>query len=110
MLFLSILFSFFPFIQCYKPKFCINCKYLIPDNVLGSQSLYSRCLKFPKKSQNNVDYLVSGERKKDFTIYYYCTIARDQEDMCGKEGKGYRRKPSLKDRSEDEENIKWDLP
>ena len=121
-LFLLSLFSLFLSCSSYKPKFCVNCKYYIQDQVLGSQGIYGRCLKFPRINQNQMDYLVSGERKKDSTLYHYCNTARKEEDMCGKEGKEYRRKLSKREvmdkleleleeeeNQEDGQNRKWDF-
>jgi hypothetical protein len=70
-----------------KPKLCINCKYFIPDNDTGE---FANCAFFPK-GEANLDFLVNGV-KNDKTNYYYCITARGQNNMCGKEGKYYKKK------------------
>lgn len=68
-----------------KPKICINCKYFIPDNDSGK---YSRCSFFPKR-ENNINFLVNGINEEN---YYFCYTSRDTNDMCGEEGKYYKKK------------------
>ena len=88
-------FSFY-FVKSYKPKFCVNCKYFIQDHSLSKMVKYGRCTKFPKENQNEMEYLITGEKNKAVDSFHYCTTVRDCDDKCGKEGKYYRRK-SVKD-------------
>jgi len=67
------------------PNLCINCKFFMNNFISGNT--YGKCSFFPKKETKDVDYLVTGI-KKDAT-YSFCSIARDYDDMCGKEGKKY---------------------
>jgi hypothetical protein len=39
-----------------------------------------------------LEYLVSGNRSTVPTEYYPCVIAREYENMCGKDGKMYETK------------------
>jgi hypothetical protein len=74
-----------------KPKLCINCKYFITDNDDGK---FGKCMLFPKKD-NDIYKLVIGHHK--FNIdYNYCTVSREMEYMCGKEGKMYKKKYTRK--------------
>jgi len=68
-----------------KPKLCINCKYFITDNDTGK---YGKCSLFPKK-ENKINFLVNGISEE---IYNYCSISREYTNMCGEEGKLYKKK------------------
>lgn len=72
-----------------KINFCVNCKhfrpyyiFLIPHNDFATCSLYNTIKK------NNKNFLVTGKIKKEIE-YTYCSIVRNSEDMCGKEGKDF---------------------
>jgi hypothetical protein len=65
-----------------KPKLCINCKHFITDNDTGK---FGKCSLFPKK-EGKINFLVNGVND---TLYYYCSISRELNDMCGEEGKFY---------------------
>lgn len=67
------------------PKLCIHCKHLIEDNRAIS---HSKCSVFPKIDDT---YFVTGIHEK---LHYYCSTARQHDDMCGKEGKHYKKKRS----------------
>jgi hypothetical protein len=68
-----------------KPKICINCKYFIPDNDIGK---FGKCSLFPTE-ENYSNFLVNGISEEN---YYYCSTSRQSKDMCGEEGKYYRKK------------------
>lgn len=68
-----------------KPKLCINCKYFITDNNTGK---YGKCSLFPT-DQGRIRVLVNGINEQDC---YYCSTSRSSSDMCGKEGKYYKKK------------------
>jgi hypothetical protein len=88
-IFLIILTLIIPIISLkhIKPKLCINCKYFIPNNDIGT-SEFAKC-SFFKTKKGKLNYLINGINKED---YYYCSIARDTNDMCGEEGKYYKKK------------------
>jgi len=69
-----------------KPKLCINCKFF--TNSDGVDNIYGKCSSFPLLG-NRVTFLVSGIEKKD---YFYCSTARENGNMCGKEGKMYKKR------------------
>lgn len=71
-------------------KLCVNCKFFINSNI--GDNKYAKCSFFPKE-ENRVNFLVTGIED---TNYNYCYIARNNEDMCGKEGKTYKKKLSIK--------------
>ena len=84
------------FIVCYiilpiislkqvKPKLCINCKHFITDNDTGK---YGKCSLFERK-EGKINFLVNGINEKE---YYYCNTLRDTNNMCGEEGKYYKKK------------------
>ena len=70
-----------------KPKLCIHCKYFIPSNASGIDK-FGKCALF-KTEEGKIDYLVTGETEQK---YYYCSTSRDSNDMCGEEGKYYKKK------------------
>lgn len=53
---------------------CTTCKFFIKDNWLNNDRA-GYCKQFP-----------IGETKKE---YYFCSVARGFEDMCGEQGKKY---------------------
>jgi hypothetical protein len=69
------------------PKLCVNCKFFI--NSVSGENKYGKCSLFPNK-ENNINFLVTGVEDS----YSYCSYARINDDMCGKEGKKYKKKPS----------------
>ena len=70
-----------------KPRLCVNCKYFLPDNDSGSGK-YGKCSLFHRK-EGKINYLVTGINKSE---YYYCSTSRETNDMCGEEGKCYKKK------------------
>jgi hypothetical protein len=74
--------------QSVKPKLCIQCKHFFPTN----RDVFGKCSLFSKNSLI-ADYLVTGiDDKSDPNHYFYCSVARTNEDMCGKEGIKFQRK------------------
>ena len=67
-----------------KPKLCINCKFYKKFPFIGNE--FGKCALFVRPTDK---YLVDG-----ITDHYYCAIARQSENMCGKEGKFYEDKNS----------------
>lgn len=84
---LSILFLPILSFKEMKPKLCINCKYFITDNDTGK---FGKCSLFPRK-ENDIYKLVNNI-DKDNIAYHYCSVSRGIQDMCGKEGKMYKKK------------------
>lgn len=66
-----------------KPKFCLNCKYLLRDN--NDDTINGKCKKFPYVK--NPKYLVSGDEKN--MEYFFCSTARSHENMCGTDATQY---------------------
>jgi hypothetical protein len=82
--FFSILTPLF-LVDAAKPKLCINCKHCIPSH---TNLEYSKCALFPSKMAK-INFLVNGIYEND---YYYCSTARESNNMCGEEGKMYKKK------------------
>jgi hypothetical protein len=85
-MYLFTLFFIFVFANSLemKPKFCVNCRYFIPNE---SNNEYGKCSLFVYE---NSKYLVDGlVRDND---YYACSSARSWSNLCGKEGKKYKKK------------------
>lgn len=72
------------------PKFCVNCKFFINNCI---NNIYGKCSLFPMET--NIDYFVTGDDK--LIDFNYCSVARNRDDMCGKEGKKYINKLSTMD-------------
>jgi hypothetical protein len=47
---------------------------------------YGKCSFFPIR---DINFLVNGINEEK---YYYCSTSRDSNDMCGEEGKYYKKK------------------
>ena len=67
-----------------KPKLCINCKHFITDNDNGK---FGKCSLFTKK-EGKINFLVNGLNENS---YYHCSTSREYNDMCGEEGKYYKK-------------------
>jgi len=72
-----------------NPKLCINCKNFIGDYI-GNK--YGKCKAFPIISQKDDEYLVTGKIKKVETVYTYCSISRQNKNMCGEIGLKFEKK------------------
>jgi len=72
------------------PKICVNCKHFIPSQTglqYGKCALFEREALFEWEEKNY--FLVTGGNNSHKV---YCQTARNDEQMCGKEGKMYTRK------------------
>ena len=81
-----------------KVKFCINCKHFLPDNL---NNIYGKCILYPRK-EGKINYYVNGVNNED---YFYCSTARSTDDMCGEEGKKYKKKKIIKEKDLSKKNI-----
>lgn len=68
-----------------QPKLCIHCKHFITDSKLGK---FGKCSLFPKEKEKELYDLVTGVDVE----YMYCYSIRDKDDLCGKEGKLFKKK------------------
>ena len=72
----------------FKPKFCVNCKFYKKDFL--NLNRFGKCTYFINQNNNDKKYyLVDGTIEKNNIEYEYCSIARNSDTMCGKEGKHY---------------------
>ena len=73
------------YVSSYE-KYCVNCKYFVKNPFC--KDTFGKCSAFRKNIENyqKLDYLVSGKQKIE---YKFCSTAREDEDLCGKEGKMY---------------------
>jgi hypothetical protein len=69
-------------------NFCKNCKYILPDSFFIPNNDFAKCALY-NKIKNDENYLVTGKIKKENIEYTYCSIARNDENMCGQEGKDF---------------------
>ena len=91
MYFLQLIVDIFYFTNLYAslqtplPKLCKNCKYFIPDDPwFGVGKEFGKCKLFQE--------VVTRERYNAKPEYNYCSVARNNKLMCGREGKFYKRK------------------
>jgi hypothetical protein len=73
----------------YKPKLCINCKHFINNS---DSPEYGKCSLFTKKQQDIDTFLVTGVKYIAIKEYHYCATSRWSDNMCGEEGKMYKKK------------------
>jgi len=76
-----------------KPKFCINCKFAI-NNVVNDNNKFLKCSLFTINEElNDSIFLVTGVNyiSEQEPNYIYCSTARKFNNMCGKEGKMYKK-------------------
>jgi hypothetical protein len=56
--------------------------------LLGQE--FGKCkLYYDTKNNDDSHFLVTGYKKKEIIDYYYCSICRTSESLCGKEGKQF---------------------
>ena len=65
-------------------KFCKNCKFFRKN--FFTETKYGHCSLFPNQPIDT-NYLVDGYKDESPISYYYCSIARSSDRMCGSEGK-----------------------
>ena len=75
-------------VQNHDEKFCKDCKFFKKD--FFTETKYGHCSRFPIQSTDY--YLVDGYKDESPTGYYYCSVARSSDRMCGLEGKYYESK------------------
>jgi hypothetical protein len=70
------------------PKLCIHCKHYTKNILKNSE--FGKCLLFLREKEND-KYLVPG-KKINKSDYYYCSVARKYNHLCGEKGKMYEQK------------------
>ena len=72
-----------------KPKLCVNCKFFdVSTSVINK---FGKCTLFPKEPKDEF-FLVDGIKTIEPQEYNFCSVARDFDNMCGKDGKFYEKK------------------
>jgi hypothetical protein len=59
-------------------KICINCRNFIGFNLVGNK--YGKCKAFP---------IIKEEDEHLIIDYYYCSVARENDNKCGENGLKY---------------------
>jgi hypothetical protein len=71
-----------------QPDFCVDCKFYIPSDflfgIMGKE--YGKCKLYYDIKDDDRDFLVTGTKKNVIKEYKYCSICRNNDDMCGKQG------------------------
>ena len=72
-----------------KCNSCTKCSYFINDNTFGSK--LGKCGLFPNIVNSN--FIITNDNYKFFEEpdYHYCSVARHFDNMCGKEGKRFKK-------------------
>ena len=71
-------------------KFCVNCKFFIPDSFsVPPNQLYAKCAILPKQIEDN-GFLVTGKKTVFKQNYNFCSVARKFNNMCGPGGTYYQ--------------------
>ena len=75
-----------------KPKLCKDCAFFTKD--FFTTNKFGKCALFPKDEYKptNKYYLVDGMKVVNNVDYYFCATARECENMCGMEGKLYKKR------------------
>ena len=74
-----------------KPKLCINCKFYKNDFIFSNS--FGKCSLLVKNNPtDDYDFLVDGIKRRKNPEYYFCSVARTFDNMCGKDGKLYEEK------------------
>ena len=82
-------------------NFCVNCKHFVKDENYFIKSGEGKCALFPiietkvneeEISEKKIEYLVYGESQD--VDYVDCIKARQYENMCGPEGKFFKKRES----------------
>ena len=100
MFYIGVFFLMFGVCSALKPhKLCVNCQYFFIGK--NTDVKFGTCFLFPKEEDNLKNFLVTGTNVYD--EYTFCSTARSNLNMCGKEGKNYRKKYDLKKRGSSNE-------
>lgn len=76
-------------------KFCVDCKFYIPHNDIfgfGGRNEFGKCKLYYEVTDDKSDFLVTGVNKPYIIEYKYCSICRNNDNLCGEEGKKYEKK------------------
>jgi len=83
--------NFFSKSNLYKdnnqPNFCVDCKYYIPNIMAGKE--FGKCKLYYDINEDDRDFLVTGIKKKIIKEYKYCSICRNDDEKCGKQGRQF---------------------
>ena len=77
-------FLFLLIAPIFSFKLCSNCKHFITDN---KENIFGKCKMFPQ-IENKINYLINGIKKDG---YSYCSTARGHPNMCGEDGKMFKK-------------------
>ena len=75
-----------------QPNFCVDCKYYIPSYFLFGITTgkeFGKCKLYYDIKDYDRDFLVTGIKKNIIKEYKYCSICRNNDDLCGKQGTQY---------------------
>jgi hypothetical protein len=72
-------------------KHCVNCKHFVKNTFC--HDTFGKCSAFRRNNENHyIDFLISGKEKIE---YKYCSSAREDNKLCGPEGKLYMEKSNF---------------
>jgi len=87
-----LLVTFFALTHALTDKLCIRCKYFVSNREVGLE--FGKCSALPKRTYIDTNHLVTGKitYKED---YWYCSTARQHEDLCGNSGNNFEKQDTL---------------
>jgi hypothetical protein len=71
-----------------KPKLCVNCRYFVND---GPKTAFGTCSLF-QRVESKLNYNLVDEHHTIPVSYKMCVLVREDANLCGKEGKLYKKK------------------
>jgi len=75
-----------------KPKLCKDCIFYKRSTLTPFDLKYGKCTLFPLQKYNN-NYLVDGSKQIVEIDHHFCSIAREYDSLCGKEGNQFIKNP-----------------
>jgi len=73
--------------QQHTPKFCVDCKFC--KKPFLSSSEFAKCSLFPLVKES--DSFLVNRNEDNYVDYLYCSILRNSDDYCGRDGKYYEK-------------------
>ena len=106
MFYIGVFFVMFGLCSALKPqKLCVNCQYFFIGK--NTDVKFGTCFLCPKEEDNLKNFLVTGTTVYD--EYSFCSTARSNVNMCGKDGQKYRKKYDFKKKGSLNEEKRLDF-
>jgi len=83
--------NFFALTHALTPKLCIHCKHFMANREVGIE--FGKCRILPKKPIDTNLFVTGKTIYKEY--YWYCSTARQYENLCGEKGKQFEKIDTL---------------